>query len=136
MNVSVLKEIGTTLSLQQAVSTRKLQYAGHALIKPRTTLMKTVCEGKLEGKRNRGRPPASLVSNLVTVSGISLHKLVGASEDRLRWTEEDCQCCIKAAPAASIATTTPAAAATAAVVVVVEVVVVVVVVVVLVVAPV
>ncbi|GFR78848.1 endonuclease-reverse transcriptase [Elysia marginata] len=41
-NVSVLKEIRTTLSLQQAINTRKLQYAGHALRNPRTTLMKTV----------------------------------------------------------------------------------------------
>ncbi|GFS24981.1 hypothetical protein ElyMa_005171300 [Elysia marginata] len=51
----------------------------------RTTLMKTKCEGKLEDKRNRGRPPASLVSNLVTVSGMSLHKMVRASQDRGGW---------------------------------------------------
>ncbi|GFS09000.1 hypothetical protein ElyMa_004771900 [Elysia marginata] len=81
-NISVLKEIGTTLSLQQAITTIKVKYSGHVLGKPRTTFMKTVCEGELEGKRNRGRPPASLVSNLVTVSGMSLHKMVGASQDR------------------------------------------------------
>ncbi|GFR80423.1 hypothetical protein ElyMa_004045800 [Elysia marginata] len=52
---------------------------------PGTTLIKTVCEGKLEGKRNSGRPPASLLSNLVTVSGISLHKMVGASRHRNGW---------------------------------------------------
>ncbi|GFS04529.1 hypothetical protein ElyMa_004659300 [Elysia marginata] len=47
--------------------------------------MKTVYEGKLEGKRNRGRPSASLVSNMVTVSGMSLHKMVWASQDRDGW---------------------------------------------------
>ncbi|GFR74921.1 zinc metalloproteinase-disintegrin-like 4a [Elysia marginata] len=84
-NVSVLKEIGTTLSLQQAINTGNVKYSGHVLGNSRTTLMKTVCEGKLEGKRNRGRPPASLVSNLVIVGGMSLYKMVGASQDRDGW---------------------------------------------------
>ncbi|GFR87399.1 endonuclease-reverse transcriptase [Elysia marginata] len=82
-NVSVPKKIGTTLSLQQAINTRKLKNVGHVLRNPRTTLMETVYEGKLDGKGNRGQPP--LVSNLVTVSGMSLHKMVGANEDRQRW---------------------------------------------------
>ncbi|GFR72811.1 reverse transcriptase [Elysia marginata] len=70
---------------KQTINTRKLKYAGHALRNPRTTLMKTECEGKLEGTRNKARPPASLVSNLVTVSGMSLHKMVWASQDRDGW---------------------------------------------------
>ncbi|GFS15778.1 endonuclease-reverse transcriptase [Elysia marginata] len=70
---------------QEAINTRKLEYAGHALRNPRTTLMKAVYEGKLESKRTRGKPPASLVSNLVTVSGMSLHKMVRASQGRDGW---------------------------------------------------
>ncbi|GFR82973.1 endonuclease-reverse transcriptase [Elysia marginata] len=67
-NVSVLKKIGTNLSLQQVVNTRKLKYkyAGHALRNPRTTLMKAVYEGKLEGKETKDnhQPPWCLTWSL------------------------------------------------------------------------
>ncbi|GFS06649.1 hypothetical protein ElyMa_002969700 [Elysia marginata] len=44
--------------------------------------MKTVCEGRLDGRRRKGRPPISLVTNLTTACGLSLHQIVQKSQDR------------------------------------------------------
>ena len=87
-NASVLKEIGTELSLLKMINNRKLKYVGHALRNPRTSLMKTVYEGKLEGKRNRGRPPMSIITNLTQTSGMSLHGITTCCQDREMWRKK------------------------------------------------
>ncbi|GFR63334.1 hypothetical protein ElyMa_005482100 [Elysia marginata] len=50
--------------------------------------MKTVCEGRLDGRRMKGRPPISLVTNLTTACGLSLNQIVQKSQDRAGWQQK------------------------------------------------
>ncbi|GFR71978.1 hypothetical protein ElyMa_003827700 [Elysia marginata] len=50
--------------------------------------MKTVCEGRLDGRRRKGRPLISLVTNLTTACGLSLHQIVQKSQDRAGWQQK------------------------------------------------
>ncbi|GFR83006.1 endonuclease-reverse transcriptase [Elysia marginata] len=87
-NESVLKELKTERTLLNLINARKLKYVGHALRNHRTLLMKTVSEGRLDGRRRKGRPPISLVTNLTTVCGLSLHQIVQKSHDRAGWQQK------------------------------------------------
>ena len=86
-NESILNELGTIRKLLVLIQRRKLKYAGHAIRNVRTDLMSTVLQGKVEGKRNRGRPPASLASNITKTSGKKLQEVVRLSQDRECWRE-------------------------------------------------
>ena len=82
-NFSILEELGTTRMLLNIMYQRKLRYVGHALRNPKTDLMSTVFQGKLNAKRNAGRPPASLLQNLKTSSGLNIQQVVHRSQDRV-----------------------------------------------------
>ena len=84
---SILNELGTTRKLLILVQRRKLKYAGHALRNERTDLMTTVLQGKVNGKRNKGRPPASLVKNITYISGKKLQEVTRLSQDRGCWRQ-------------------------------------------------
>ena len=47
--------------------------------------MSTVFQGKLEGKRKRGRPAASLIGNITATSGVRIDEVVHQSQDREEW---------------------------------------------------
>ena len=84
-NESILEELGTSRRLLSLVSKRKLKYAGHAIRNEKTSLMKIALQGKTEGKRKRGRPAATLMSNLTEASGCSLHEISRRCLDREQW---------------------------------------------------
>ena len=48
-------------------------------------LMSTVLQGKVEGKRGRGRPAMTYIGNIKKDSGLSLSQIVRRSEDRDDW---------------------------------------------------
>ena len=86
-NESILNELGTTRKLLVLIQQRKLKYVGHAIRNKRTDLMSAVLQGKVEGKRNRGRPPASLARNITNISGKKLQEVVRLSKDRESWRQ-------------------------------------------------
>jgi hypothetical protein len=43
--------------MHSEISKRRLKYLGHANRNTKTDLMTTVLQGKVEAKRNQGRPP-------------------------------------------------------------------------------
>ncbi|GFR90423.1 hypothetical protein ElyMa_006149200 [Elysia marginata] len=49
--------------------------------------MKTVCEGRPDGRRRKGRPPMSLLTNLTTACGLSLQQIVQKRQDRAGWQQ-------------------------------------------------
>ena len=53
-NESVIQKLGTKRQLLQNIQKRKTKYFGH--IKRKKNMLTTSLEGKLEGKRPRGRP--------------------------------------------------------------------------------
>ena len=95
-NESILKELGTTRMLLVLIKRRKLKYAGHALRNEKTDLMSTVLQGKVEGKRRRGRPPTSLANNIVDISGKKLQEVVRLSRDRECWRQLVGKMCVTA----------------------------------------
>ena len=86
-NGSILNELGTTRKLLILIQRRKLKYVGHALRTERTDLMTTVLQGKVNGKRNRGRPPVSLVKNIIYISGTKLQEVTRLSQVRDCWRQ-------------------------------------------------
>ena len=62
-NENILEELSTGRRLLNLVSKRKLKYAGHAIRNEKKNIMKIALQGKIEGKRKRGRPATSLMNN-------------------------------------------------------------------------
>ena len=84
-NESVLEELGTTRNLLKIINQRKLRYVGHALRNKKTDLMTTVLQGKLNAKRNSGRPPTSLMNNIKSISGLKIQQVTHRCQDREGW---------------------------------------------------
>ena len=84
-NESILKEIGSKARLLLEVNQRRLRYIGHATRHSKTSLMATTLQGKIEGKRKRGRPSVSYISNLKDMTGLGIHEIVTETGDRERW---------------------------------------------------
>ena len=57
-NVSILEQLNTKRELYGIVMKRKLTYFGH-FSRSKSTITKDILQGKIEGKRNRGRPRSS-----------------------------------------------------------------------------
>ena len=84
-NKSILEELGVSKQLLREINKRKLKYLGHATRNKQATLMTTVLQGKMEAKRNPGRPPTSYMRNITNVSGMKLHEVAQKSQDRREW---------------------------------------------------
>ena len=86
-NQSVLEELSVERGFLNHIRRRRLKYVGHAVRNPRTDLMSTVLQGKVDGKRNRGRPAMTYIDNIRKDSGLSLSQIVRRCEDRDDWRE-------------------------------------------------
>ena len=84
-NESVLKELGVQRLMLSEISKRRLKYLGHANRNTKTDLMTTVLQGKVEAKRNYGRPPTSYIDNVKVDSGLQLYDVIHQRRDRDRW---------------------------------------------------
>ena len=84
-NESVLEELSVKPELLSTINRRKLNYLGHANRNTKTNLMTTALQGKVDAKRNRGRPPISYMANITENSGLSLSEVVHKSRDRQEW---------------------------------------------------
>ena len=59
---------------------------GHANKSKHTDLMTTAIQGKVKGKRRKGRPPISYIDNLKDARGLcSLQQITEDSRDRDKW---------------------------------------------------
>ena len=82
MRIEILQEIGVERELLLRTSkNRKKKWLGH--IMRGNSLYRTVIEGKLEGRRGRGRRRATLLGNLG--GGRSYGELKRMAEDREGW---------------------------------------------------
>ena len=84
-NESILEELSTKRILLQEINRRKLKYVGHAVRNPKTDLMASILQGRVEGRRNRGRPPMSYMDNITAISGLTLGQVIHRSRDRDDW---------------------------------------------------
>ena len=79
-NQWVLDKIGTSLVLRKNMILRKKRFFGHIIRKGGMEMC--IIEGKVEGKRRRGRPLISWASDIVKLVGGSLANAVHQAVDR------------------------------------------------------
>ena len=84
-NEEVLRRMGTGREIVRQFKTRKLQYLGH-LIRHNTSQIQLI-EGKIEGRRSRGRPRNTWTTDITTTNGIKYYQLKRAAEDRKDGTD-------------------------------------------------
>ena len=86
-NESVLTELSVQRKLLPEIKKRKMKYLGHANRNTKTNLMTSVLQGKMDAKRNPGRPPKSYMSNITSASGLRLQDVVWQSRENgyLSW---------------------------------------------------
>ena len=78
-----VKENGRTL--KKNIITRKLQYFGHMIRSDR--MQKTLIEGKVKEKRQRGRPRRTWLTDIKEWTGANIGKCVRWAADREYWRE-------------------------------------------------
>ena len=61
---------------------RRLSQMRHINRSKTTDLMSTALMGKVEGKRNPGKPPTSFLSNITSVSGLGLAERIHRGRER------------------------------------------------------
>ena len=81
-NEEVLRSMGTGREIVRQFKTRKLQYLGH-LMRHNTSQIQPI-EGKIEGRRSRGRPRNTWTTDITTTNGMKYYQLKRAAEDRRR----------------------------------------------------
>ena len=83
-NSKVLKQLGLKdTEIVITVKRRKLAYYGH--IRRHNTIQKTILEGKIEGKRGRGRRRKSWIENVEETSGMRINQCGVEAVDRNKW---------------------------------------------------
>lgn len=86
-NASVLQELKIKKRLLNQINKAYLSYFGH--IARRTGEMENlVVEGKVEGKRPRGRSPKRWTDRLKEMTGHSMHEAIHLAQDRNAWNQQ------------------------------------------------
>ena len=89
-NESILIEINTSRQLLGFVVRRKLSYYGHTIRDGGCELVKCVIQGKVSGKRRRGRPNTSYSSNITKWKSESMERIPRNTLNRAEWRRLRC----------------------------------------------
>jgi hypothetical protein len=79
-NEEVLERVGINRQLMSELRHRKKNWMGHIL--RGDGLLKEVIEGRMEGKRIRGRRRLGMLDDLITHSYVDMKRI---TEDRVKW---------------------------------------------------
>ena len=82
-NEKVLEKLKTSRQLLKNIQKRKLRYFGH--IKRKNNLLTTSMEGKVEGRRPRGRPRNNWVGDVKEWTGLPARDCARQAVDRDLW---------------------------------------------------
>ena len=82
-NETVLRILGMKRQLLNNIKKRQVKYFGH--VKRHDTIIKNILEGKVEGRRARGRQRYRWVDNIKRWTNISLSECTTRARDRVCW---------------------------------------------------
>ena len=82
-NNEVCQILHTRQTLLNNIKRRKMQYYGH--VRRHETIMKKVLEGKMCGRRARGRQRTTWMDNIREWTGLDMAECATAARDRARW---------------------------------------------------
>ena len=91
-NEEVLSIVGEERAIIRTIMNRKKNWIGHILRTP--GLMRDVIEGRMEGKRPRGRRRKGMLDELL--DGQSYQEMKRRAEDRLEWRGWEPRTCLTA----------------------------------------
>ena len=83
-NEEVLKRLKTQRNLLRTIKQRKLRYFGH--VERQHCLLKQTMEGRVSGRRPRGRPRTTWMDNIQVWTGMQKAKCTQACKDRQLWS--------------------------------------------------
>ena len=83
-NVWVLEKVGSCLTLRRDISNRKMRFFGHVM--HHDCLEKLLIQGKVEGKRWRGRPPKGRMDDIKERTGPTAVGATRLTDDRKMWS--------------------------------------------------
>ena len=83
-NVEVLRRIGKDKEVVKTVKTRKLRYFGHMMRGQKYRILQLILEGKICGKRSRGRPRTNWMQNLRQWFGCSDDQMFKAAREKIQ----------------------------------------------------
>lgn len=84
-NTSILTELNITTRLSTIINQSILRYFGH-ITRRREGMERLVVEGKIEGKRTRGRSPLRWSDQIKSITGYSLSEAAQHAQEREEWT--------------------------------------------------
>ena len=82
-NQAVLTKLNLKRSLMNTIKERKLAYFGHTKRHP--SMMRNILEGKMQGKRPKGRPRAQWADIIKEWTGCSLNECTRLARNRDAW---------------------------------------------------
>ena len=82
-NAQVLEKFNTKRQLLDMIKCRKMSFFGH--VKRHNTIIKEILEGRMEGRRGRGRPRAAWPVNIRTWADCNLAECTRRARDRGLW---------------------------------------------------
>ena len=83
-NEEVLRRLGTSRKLLNKIKTRKCRYYGH--IKRKNNILTTAVEGKVNGKRPRGRPRNTWFKDVKVWTEKTAYDCTRDAADRHLWS--------------------------------------------------
>jgi len=87
INSSILAVLNVETRLAVVCKQRILRFFGHIIKRDGSSLEKLIIEGKIEGKRSRGRTPMRWIDQIKTVTGYPLEEAIRSGENRELWKE-------------------------------------------------
>ena len=82
-NEEVLRRMGNNAEVVDIIKSRKLRYYGHN--RRHDSVQRDLLEGRVEGKRSRGRPITTWMDNIKEWTNISMREVVTVALDKNKW---------------------------------------------------
>lgn len=83
-NMEVLRRMGKEKEILQTIQVRKIQYLGHIMRNSKYQLLQVIMQGKIQGRRSRGRRRTSWLKNLRDWCNCSSIELFRAAASRVK----------------------------------------------------